>query len=62
MPGKMKAPCSSCGNEIVYEKDSVGREVAEINDEEFENLCGDCSDQQRKSKNEAERPAEVLTN
>ena len=62
MPGKMKAPCSNCGNEIVYEKDSVGREVAEINDDEFEHLCGDCSDQQRKSKGDAEKPADVLTN
>lgn len=59
MPGKMKAPCSSCGNEIAYEKDSVGREVAAVDDEEFENLCQDCSDQQRNAQGAAEKP---LTN
>ena len=62
MPRKMKAPCSSCGNEIAYEKDSVGREVATVDVDELENLCQDCADQQRKAKGEAETPVDILTN
>ena len=50
MPSRMKSVCEGCGGEILYEKDSTGKEIIEANTEDYTNMCGTCRARQRDSK------------
>jgi len=60
MPGKMKSACAGCGGEILYAKDSTGREVIESSPDEYADLCGTCKAKRQDSGRESGEEAGAI--